>query len=158
MNIENEIQQTKFRNEYHKAAANLLFTSNWLSNQVKDFLKPHQITFQQYNVLRILNGQFPKKVSIQDIKDRMIDKMPDVSRIVERLRKQALIEREVSENDRRVVKLTINEKGRELLAVLSHYYDEMDAILANLDNQEIEILNQLLDKARGNYLEKKTLE
>lgn len=156
MKIEDEIQQSRFRNEYHKAAANLLFTSNWLSNQVKDFLKPHQITFQQYNVLRILNGQFPKKISIQDIKERMIDKMPDVSRIVERLRRQSFIEREVSKNDRRVVRLTISEKGRELLAVLSKYYDEMDAILENLDNEEIKMLNQLLDKARGNCLEKRT--
>ncbi len=158
MKIEDEIQQGEFRNEYHKAATNLLFTSNWLSNQVKDFLKPHQITFQQYNVLRILNGQFPKKVSIQDIKNRMIDKMPDVSRIVERLRKQSLVEREVSKNDRRVVRLTISERGRELLKMLSSYYVDMDNILANLDPEEAALLSQLLDKARENSCEDKQIE
>lgn len=149
MKIEEEVKQKKFRNEQHKAIINLFFTNNWVSSQIKDLLKPHQITLQQYNVLRILNGQAPNEVSIQDIKERMLDKMPDVSRIIERLRKQKLIEKHTNSTDKRSVKVTISQKGKDLLENLRHYHEKMDQTLHGLTQEEAMQLNQLLDKIRS---------
>jgi DNA-binding MarR family transcriptional regulator len=148
MKIEDEVQQRQFRNEFHKAIINLFFTNNWVTSQIKDILKPYKITIQQYNVLRILNGQYPDEVSLQDIKIRMLDKMPDISRILERLKKQELIERKTNLKDKRIMKVIISLKGRELIEKLKSCNQQIDDILQNLDLEDISLLNQILDKAR----------
>ena len=85
MRIEDEIQQKAFRSELQKVTINLMFTAGWLNNKQRDFFKPFKITPQQYNVLRILRGQYPKQISTSSIKERMLDKNSDASRIVDRL-------------------------------------------------------------------------
>jgi DNA-binding MarR family transcriptional regulator len=148
MKIEEEIQQSKFRNEFQKLAINILFTANWLDNKHREFLKEYDITVQQFNVLRILRGQHPKPVSVSDIRQRMIDKMSDVSRIVERLRLQGLLNRAECEQDRRLVDVTISDKGLDLLALIDQRMDDMELVLHQVSESEAQSLNELLDKIR----------
>ena len=90
MSLEKDINQNKFRNEFQKATLNIIFTSNWLQSQVKLILEPADITPQQFNILRILRGESP--ISTLQIRERMLDKMSDTSRLVERLIKKELLE------------------------------------------------------------------
>ena len=148
MKLEEEITQKHFRNEYHKAAVNMVYTFNWLNNQNTSILKPLGITPQQFNILRILRGQYPKPATIKLIKERMLDKMSDASRIVEKLRIKEFVERNICSSDRRNVDVCITEKGLDLLAKLDSYSDEMNDRLSNLNEEEIKNLNTLLDKLR----------
>ncbi|MCO4291476.1 MarR family transcriptional regulator [Solitalea sp. MAHUQ-68] len=148
MQIEKEIVQDKFENNYQKAIINIVFTQSWLMSNMRQVLEPYDITPQQYNVLRILRGQFPKPATLNLVKDRIIDKMSDVSRIVDRLVKKELIERKTCKSDRRAVDLLITDKGLELLSVVSTEKIQ-DFIHENLTQDELETLNNLLDKLRG---------
>lgn len=149
MKLEDEILQKHFRNEYHKAAVNVIFSYNWLVDYQVRLFKPYGITMQQYNILRILRGQYPKPATIKLIKERMLDKMSDASRIVEKLRLKGLVDRNICPNDRRNVDVCITDKGLELLSQLDKHDDEVDAKLSTLNKEEIAQLNDLLDKLRG---------
>ena len=149
MKLEDEILQKHFRNEYHKAAVNVIFSYNWLVDYQVKLFKPYGITMQQYNILRILRGQQPNPATIKLIKERMLDKMSDASRIVEKLRLKGLVDRNICPNDRRNVDVCITEKGLGLLSQLDKYDDEIDAKLSTLKKEEIIQLNDLLDKLRG---------
>ena len=149
MKLEDEILQKHFRNEYHKATVNVIFSYNWLVDYQAKLFKPYGITMQQYNILRILRGQHPNPATIKLIKERMLDKMSDASRIVEKLRLKGLVDRNICPNDRRNVDVCITEKGLELLSQLDKHNDETDAKLATLNKEEITQLNSLLDKLRG---------
>ena len=107
------------------------------------------ITVQQYNVLRILRGQYPKPCNLKLIKERMLDRMSDASRIVDKLKAKGLLERHECPNDRRNVDLLINDKGLELLKALDHIDEEFKSTFKNLSVAEAKQLNDLLDKARG---------
>ncbi|MCG3167289.1 MAG: Transcriptional regulator SlyA [Bacteroidia bacterium] len=148
MKLENEIFQPKFKSEYQKAALNIIYTCNWFTSQHSAKLKPHGITQQQYNILRILRGQHPKPASIKLLKERMMDKMSDASRLVEKLRIKGLIDRKVCKADRRNVDVIINEKGLELLKSLDYLDDNFKQLIA-LNDEEVKQLNDLLDKLRG---------
>ncbi|MCU0426566.1 MAG: MarR family transcriptional regulator [Candidatus Kapabacteria bacterium] len=147
--IEKEITQNKFRNESHKAIINVIYTGNWLTAKHSKFLKKFDLTEQQFNILRILRGQRPKPASIGLLRDRMLDKMSDVSRLVERLRKLGLVEREVSPTDRRTVEIVITKLGVQLLSRIDRKNREIDATVQNLSEEELQQLNTLLDKLRG---------
>lgn len=149
MKLEDEIYQKKFQSESQKATVNIIFSYNWLSGYQSQILKPHGLTIQQFNILRILRGQHPKPATIKLIKERMLDRMSDASRIVEKLRVKGLVERTVSLSDRRNVDVLITEKGLELLADMDNYSNEMDNRLSALDEDELKQLNYLLDKMRG---------
>ena len=149
MKLEDEISQDKFRNEYHKAAVNLIFTFSWLRSYQEKVFKPNGITSQQFNILRILRGQHPKPANIKLIRERMLDRMSDCSRIVEKLRAKGLIERTICPADRRHVDVIITKKGLDLLAKLDAVSEEADKFLSNLNEKEIKQLNSLLDKLRG---------
>lgn len=149
MRIEDEIKQGKFHSEYQKLAINILFTNQWLAANTTKILKPHGISPQQYNVLRILKGQLPKAISVSNIMERMIDKMSNTSRLVEKLRQKEYIERITCEQDRRQVDVKITKKG---LALLEKVNEEMNAfknISDNLTEKDAQIINKLLDKMRG---------
>lgn len=148
MKLEDEIGQKKFRNEYHKAAVNLIFTANWIQSFLGDTLKPYDLTVQQFNLLRILRGQHPSPASIKLLRERMLDKMSDASRLVEKLRKKGMVNREVSEIDRRNVDVVITEKGLETLSALDKYDNIYQERFSNLLEEEIVQLNNLLDKMR----------
>lgn len=147
MKLEKEINQKRFKNEYQKAAINVIYTANWLSAAHAANLKPFGITQQQFNILRILRGQQPKPASIKLLKERMMDKMSDASRLVDKLTAKGLVDRKTCKSDRRNVDVCITEKGLELLAKLDHLDDEFRNIIS-LTETEVEQLNQLLDKMR----------
>ncbi len=149
MKIEEEIHQLKFRNEYHKLAVNIIYTHGWLMGQETKLFGKNGITANQFNILRILRGQHPNPATINLLKERMLDKMSDASRLVERLRVKGLVKREYSKTDRRSVDVTITDKGMKLLSELDKLDEALDSLLANLSPKEAEKMNSLLDKLRG---------
>jgi len=149
MGIDKDIHQNKFRNERHKAMVNLLFTYGWTVERLKQFVAEEDITHQQFNILRILRGNHPTPLSTLSIRERMIDKMSDTSRIVDRLVSKGLVKKVVCKKDRRLVDVNITDKGLKLLEKLDKRQDEMDDILNNLSEKEATSLSKLLDKIRG---------
>lgn len=146
--LEDIIKTSNFRNVYQKTVLNVFVTSNWISDQHQEIFKKYDLTIQQYNVLRILRGQYPKVCNLHNIRDRMLDKMSDVSRIIERLRKSNLVDRVVNEDDRRSVDIKITDKGLDLLKTMQKEESTMDNLLSNLTEEEAVNLNNLLDKIR----------
>lgn len=149
MKLEEEIKQKKFRNEYHKLAVNIIYTHGWLLNNQSAFLKKHGITGAQFNILRILRGQYPNPASINLLKERMLDKMSDASRLVERLLLKDLVDRKICPDDRRRVEVVITEKGLKLLEDIDRHNEDFDQIINKLGPEEAQKLNDLLDKMRG---------
>ena len=149
--ISDTIKQVKpFRNSYHKASVNLIFTGRWLFNLHNELFKSFGLTAQQYNILRILKGQYPRAATVKLLRERMLDKMSDASRIVENLRKKELVTRELNAYNRREVKVLITEKGIELLNLIEENSSEtMDNFLSKLSFDETEQLTILLDKLRN---------
>ncbi len=147
MGIEKDIQQQVFRSEYQKAAVNIIFSSNWITEKIKQLLEAEDITPQQYNILRILRGS-KKPLSTLQIRERMLDKMSDTSRIVERLQKKGLVEKKTCPADKRLVDIVISRKGLSLLDKLDEKNQQMDQILQGLTREEAIQLNNLLDKLR----------
>jgi len=147
MSIEKDIQQTKFRNEYQKTVVNIIYTYNWVTEKTKQIFERGVVTSQQYNILRILRGA-GKPLSTLQIRQRMLDKMSDTSRIVDRLVKKQLVQKVICKTDRRLVDVTITDAGLQLLEKLDSYNEEMDALLGNISEEEAKMLNHLLDKIR----------
>ncbi len=148
MSLEQSIQQNVFRNEYQKAILNILYTQNHIVGRMTEVFKQFDITRQQYNVLRILRGQYPEPASINLIRERMLEKMSDTSRIVERLRVKGLLQRADGKLDKRAAEVTITSEGLALLARMKGPVDELDDLLNNLSPDEAQQLNHLLDKIR----------
>ncbi|HEY0651659.1 MAG TPA: MarR family transcriptional regulator [Chryseosolibacter sp.] len=149
MSLETDIQQKSFRNEYQKAILNIIYTQNYLVSRMTEVFKKFDITRQQYNVLRILRGQYPDPATINLIKERMLEKMSDTSRIVERLRLKGLIQREDGKSDKRAAEISITPAGLELLRKMQPEVDELDSVLTGLSLDEARELNHLLDKVRN---------
>lgn len=148
MRLEDEIKQTSFQNQKEKAVLNILYTSSWVETKQKAFFKTYNITNQQYNILRILRGQNPEPCTINILKDRMIDKMSDTSRLTDRLFKKGLIKKETSKEDKRASLISISENGLKLLSELDSKINYIHSILDHLSDQELNSLNVLLDKVR----------
>lgn len=149
MEIEKEIKNRKFIDNYQKATVNILYTYNWINALLKHELDKHQITNQQFNILRILRGQLPNPCTINILKERMLDKMSDASRIVDRLVQKELVTRSINKNDRRAVDILISDKGLELLENI-HLEPAMKETLAkNISEEDCALLSNLLDKFRG---------
>ena len=147
MSIEEDILQSKFRNDYQKAVVNFIYTYNWLNERMKLFFDREKITGQQFNILRILRGA-GKPLSTLQIRQRMLDKMSDTSRIVDRLVLKSLVKKNTCANDKRLVDVVITDKGKKLLEKIDLYESEIDALLGQLSATEIKTLNTLLDKIR----------
>lgn len=147
MTIEEELDG-KFRNEYHKGLINLIYTSNRLHHEFLNSLKSHGLTSQQYNILKVLRGFGRKPRSIDFLRDRMLDKNSDVSRIVDNLNEKKLVERKENSSDRRLKDISITEIGLELLSKMDGCERKADSLLKNLTIDEVKIFNQLLDKIR----------
>jgi DNA-binding MarR family transcriptional regulator len=149
MELEKEIKQKKFASEYQKLAVNIGFTNSWLSTVHMELLKPHGISRQQFNILRILRGQHPNPASVNLLIDRMIDKMSNASRLVEKLKQKDLVERKECKIDRRQVDVVITDKGLALLKELDKSMEAFTKKMENLTTNEAKQLNDLLDKLRG---------
>ncbi len=149
MKLEDEIQQKSFKTPQQKLAVNLLYTTNWLNHHYQQLFKESDITVQQYNVLRILRGQYPQPCALKLIKERMLDRMSDASRIVDKLVAKKYIIRHECPNDRRSVNLVISEKGLENLKKLDIIDEATREMFKNLSTDQVEMLNRLLDDLRG---------
>ena len=147
--IEDAIQQKEFKNPFNKAVVNLLFTHSYLVTAQNSMLKPHDLSPEQYNVLRILRGQNGVPTTVSSIQDRMLNKMSNASRLVEKLKTKDLVRRDECPTDRRQVDILITEKGLQLLAVLEKQVDESHKSFLHLSEEEVTQLNDLLDKLRG---------
>lgn len=149
MDIGKEINSDKFDNNHQKSIVNLLYTYGWLTNLLKQELNKFDVTPQQYNVIRILRGQMPNPATINLIKERMLDKMSDASRIVDRLAQKGLVDRNVNANDRRVADILITKKGLDILSKLDNelLFDEI--LNKDFTSMDASLLSDLLDKMRG---------
>lgn len=149
MRIDDEIQSSNFEDNYHKVVVNIAYTEGWLSNTLRLHFEKFNLTRQQFNILRILRGQYPKPATINVLKERMIDKMSDASRIVDRLIQKELITRCTNSKDRRAVDIRISEKGLDTLAKMDAEFKTKDFLQNNLTPDEAAQLSDLLDKLRG---------
>lgn len=145
--MKSAFEEREYRNEFHKGVVNLMYTSGWLNNQLRTFFQKYDLTYQQYNVLKIIRTA-KDGTSINAIKNKMLDKMSDVSRIVERLRKKEYIMRVYSTRDRRTVQIFITQAGIDMLEEIESDQDFMDSLLAKLDQNEVDTLNNILNKVR----------
>ena len=150
MKIEDEIK-SKFVDERHKLAVNIHLTASRLVEKFQLLLKQYDLTTTQFNVLRILRGQKEKAVSIGLIKERMIERNSDVSRIIDRLLKKGLIERKENKSDRRQKDVKISAKGLDILAQIDAVGNPHQDLLSHLTDKEVDQLNNLLDSARSNF-------
>lgn len=150
MLLEQRIQQSRpFRSEHERAAVNVLYTATWILEHMRDFLAGYGITQQQYNVLRILRGQYPESISTCDIRNRMIDRAPDASRIVDRMIAKNLVQKTPSVKDKRRIDVTITKNGLALLDAISVAMEGPDNLLRRLSTEECKHLNSLLDTMKS---------
>jgi DNA-binding MarR family transcriptional regulator len=147
MGIEKDIQQTNFRNEFQKMGINIIYTAHWLNEKMGQILSTEDITQQQYNILRILRGS-DAPLSTLKIRERMLDKMSDTSRIVDRLIVKDLVEKTACVKDKRLVDITVTKKGLQLLEKLDALNEQIDSILKGVSEKEATTMNQILDKLR----------
>lgn len=146
--IKEEIKQSQFRSAYQMAFINILYTNNWLEEKVRDMLKGEELTKQQFNVLRILRGSHPEPLSTLQIRERMLDKMSDSSRIVDRLVKKDFVAKRICPSDKRLVDVSISEAGLQKLEEIDKKEMMIDESLAGISPEEAETLSMLLDKLR----------
>ena len=149
MKLEDAIKQIKpFGSEYQKASVNILFTHQWLVGKMNAYFEEFNITRKQYNIMRILKGA-GQPVSTSYIRERMLEKNSDVSRIVDRMYDREIIKKEVCPSDKRLVDVELTESGRVLLEKINSRIEGLDELFINLNEEEIELLNKLLDKLRS---------
>ena len=149
MKIEEEIKQEKqFADEYEKGVVNILYTSSWLYNLNATRLKEYDVTPEQFNVLRILRGSYPKPMMLNDISGRMLDKSSNATRLVEKLRQKGLVKREICPANRRQVDIIITEAGLGILTAIDNGCQEWMKSIKNLTATEASELNLILDKMR----------
>ena len=148
MSIEKDIQQARFANSRHKALVNILYTYGWALERIKKILAEHDITHQQFNILRILRGSYPNPLSTLQIRERMLDKMSDTSRIVDRLILKGLVQKTTSAKDHRLVDVLISEKGLAILKEIDDGPDLVLEVMHNVSEDEMESLSHLLDRVR----------
>ena len=149
MQLQKETYTSRFESEYQQAVVNVLYTFNWCNDKLKGLITPYDITTQQFNILRILRGQFPNPSTINLLKSRMLDKMCDASRIVDRLVQKDLVMKEPNLIDKRSVSILISQKGLNLLKKMDNEISISDIVAPNLTESEAFQLNELLDKMRG---------
>lgn len=150
MKLEEELKQTKFKDEYQHAMLNIIFTGSWLEVATSHILKQFDLSPQQFNVLRILRGSHPRPLNLLDIQERMMDRMSNATRLVEKLRQKDLLTRKQCDSNRRKVEIEITEKGLNLLKELDPLMDKSHKELTKkITKEEAVLLSELLDKLRS---------
>lgn len=149
MRLEDEIKQSKFKSNADKAFVNLIFTGNWIGMKQKRYFRKYGISPQQYNVLRILRGQAGEPITILTIQERMLDRMSNASRLVDKLYLKGLVDRTENKMDRRQVDIIISNDGTELLKKIDKEMKLFQSELMNLTEEESQQLSNLLDKMRS---------
>ena len=149
MGLEDDIRQEKFNTDHQKASINILYTGSWLYNINAAYLKNFGITPEQFNVLRILRGSFPKPMMLAEITERMIDKSSNCTRLVEKLKQKGLLNRVTCENNRRQVDISITDKGQQLLKKIDANQPAWLETMSKISKTEAKELNRILDKLRS---------
>lgn len=150
MELEKEISQTKFASPWHKMIVNIIYTGNWIQSTHSSFMKKYEITPQQYNILRILKGQYPEATTVNLLIERMLDKMSNASRLVDKLKTKGFVDRKQCEEDRRQVDVVITKKGLALLEKMEKEFKSFDDIYQKaITEEEAKELNRILDKLRS---------
>lgn len=147
MQLEEEIRQTNFRNEFHKAFLNVVYSANWLQNRQAQVFRAFELSSAQFNILRILRGQYPQPATVNLLIERMLDKTSNASRIVDKLVGKGLVTRRQCPHDRRTVDVLITGQGLELLQRIDD--SDFPFGVENLSEEEARHLNCLLDKIRN---------
>ncbi|MEN2284236.1 MarR family transcriptional regulator [Algoriphagus sp. SE2] len=147
--IEEAIQQKEFKDPYNKVVVNLLYTNSFLVTSQNALFKPYGISPEQYNVLRILRGQNGVPTTVSSIQERMLNKMSNASRLIEKLKLKGFVKRSECPNDRRQVDVLITEKGLKILTELQLKVEKGNKMFVHLNIDEVNQLNDLLDKLRG---------
>ena len=160
MTLEENLKQTRpFRSIAEKTSLNIIYTGNWLEARIEERVKSFGLaTHQQYNILRILKGVHPEGHSIQDIKCRMLDRNSDVSRLVDRLLAQDLVSRQEDPENRRKVIVKISPVGIELINKINPALEELNQFFRNISSEQLEMINELLDRLRSDYQPEQPLE
>ena len=149
MSIEEDIKSTVKLDERQKTVINLVYTNNWLKEKAMYFFKDYDLSAEQYNVLRILRGQKNKPANLSTIQDRMLNKMSNTTRLIDKLISKELVTRQQCESNRRKVEIYITTKGLDLLSELDSIVNKSNnETTKNLSIEELQTLNALLDKLR----------
>ncbi|MBI1223141.1 MAG: MarR family transcriptional regulator [Bacteroidetes bacterium] len=151
LSIGEEIKQSKFRNAQHKTVLNILLTANTIYAINNRYFKQFGLSGEQYNVLRILRGNHPEACTVLSIQERMLDKMSNASRLVDKLETKGLLTRKQSKDDRRQVDVCITKKGLQLLDDISIPFEKMDQALKCVSEEELNRVSDILDVIRGTY-------
>ena len=149
MKLEEEIKQQKFKDEYHRLLVNIMFTGSWLNIRQIHFFKQFDLSPQQYNLLRILRGQYPNPASVNLLIERMLDKQSNASRLVDKLDAKGLVKRKKCNEDKRQVEVVLSAKGVQLLDAIDKEIGNLDSIFTNLTKAEAKKMSEMLDKMRG---------
>lgn len=150
MSIEKDIKQKSFKNPYHKVAVNMMYTNGWLINKYSKILKPYNLTEQQFKVLKILRVCYPQPCTVNYIVEGMIDKMSNVSRLVDKLVTKKLVLKVKSNFDLRSVNIILTDKGKSMIEELTILIKEYENSFFGLEEDEIYLLNNFLEKLRKN--------
>lgn len=150
MRIEEEIRHGQgWDHEWHRLRVNLLYSAGWLTHLARDFLAPFEITPKQFNILRILRLDHPAEIPVLEVRERMIDRMSDVSRLIDRLSQKGLVAKRPCAEDKRSQRVKITPAGLDLLAQVDAQMVELDRVVQRLSAEEAHTLNHLLNKMRG---------
>lgn len=149
MGLEEDIKQGKrFENAYEKLLVNVMYTNSWLVEQQAKIFKPYGLTVPQYNVLRILRGAYPDPCTINSLIERMLDRMSNASRIVDRLEAKYLVERKVCESDRRAKDVVITKKGLQTLEEVDERMHQWLDTFSDIQKSQVETASTVLDSLR----------
>ena len=149
MDLKDAIKVHAFRSEGQRTMVNILYTCNYLNARFKNLLKPFDLTQQQFNILRILKGQYPKKIRVSDVKDRMVDRNSDITRIVNRMLKKDLITREPGEKDKRQMILSVTKAGLKKLEQVNPLIEEFEESIFQFSKKDMDCFNDFLDQIRS---------
>jgi DNA-binding MarR family transcriptional regulator len=148
--LRDHIKQEQFSSPGHEAMLNVIVTSSWFLGELAATMSPAGLTPAQYNVLRILRGSSPQMLTCSEVGVRLLDRTPDVTRLLDRLERQRLVKRARAEHDRRVVHVGITDDGLALLARIDPAVQaRQEALTSSLDEDELRLLSQLLDRLRS---------
>ncbi len=151
MKLEDEIKQNEFINDYQKMVLNVLFTGNWVNMVNVRLLRPYKITPPQYNILRILRGQYPNVCTLGTVQSRLLDRMSNGSRLIDKLKANGYVTRDMDKVDRRKIKLLITQKGLDLLKELDDVVDGRLTKIDTISAEEAKIVSDILDRFRDGY-------
>lgn len=147
--VEDILKTNRPISEKKKLMINLMLTTNEAASKMAEALKPFELSIQQFNVLRILRGQGDKPANLCTVQDRMVSKMSNTTRLVDKLLEKKLVDRNTCEENRRKIEIFITEKGLGLLKEIDPIVEKTEKdFVKDLAPEEVENLNSLLEKLR----------